>query len=137
MPRKPLREEARKPVFKVEVVPVEGASKMVTLDESWSGWVDGKTTGWGLGACFVRLRPPVGVSSSHVEWAKGWLRGLGCSVKVEPPRRVKVVPTEAVAVERLHAKAREVVEEVLAESRSAHKPALVSLVRATMDAAKL
>ena len=113
---------------------------MVTLDESWSGWVDGKTTGWGLGACFVRLRPPVGIAPSHVEWTKGWLRGLGCSVKVEAARRVKVVPS-AVEVELglapPHERAREVVEALLAESRSKSPEALVSFVRAQMDAAKL
>ena len=111
---------------------------MVTLDESWSGWVDGKTTGWGLGACFVRLRPPVGVAPSHVEWTKGWLRGLGCSVKVEAARRVKVVPSAVEAVvERPHEKAREVVEAMLAESRSKSPEKLRAFVRAQMDAAKL
>ena len=142
MPRKPSNS---KPGFqaRVTVVPVEGASVLKTLDEKWDGWLlprlplekEDESISENY---FFRLRPPADVPESAVSSLKRWLEGQGASVKVELARSADVVPREeSPRVERPHARAREVVEGLLAASRSDSREELAEFVRRKMDEAKL
>jgi hypothetical protein len=78
------------------------------------------------------------VGSRHVEQVKEGLEVRGASAKVELAREPDVVPREeGVRVERPHARAREVVEDLLRASRSESREELAAFVRRKMDESKL
>ena len=125
MARKP-REEGAGPGARCEVRAVEGARAFVTFGPEHAAWqgvgaIDSSVLAVPEGA-FVRLEPPPDAEDALIAEVRVCVESQALRVVVLPRRRGAVV--QAPREKRPHRKAREVVEELVAEANVEDRGAL-------------
>ena len=114
-------------------MPVEGARRLVTLDETEPYWKKpGTYVFLNMEGAIVRLKPPADADPGQVEAIREHLAAKGAAkiVYVAPPKK-EAVPTPA-RLEFVGLSPRQVVEKLLEEANTADRDALRGIVEKVM-----